>query len=445
MSSINLRRLGVGVCYVGLALSAYSQTVKAVESSLAPLYLANPSRSIPGRYIVVFKKSAPPAQNEAQFHARAQQRANEMRTVAHRHGVKPERVYSHALEGFAGPLSPAALNALRRDPQVAYIEEDAAIKQGPARGQAGATATTAGVPSSWGLDRINQHALPLDNFFNTRISSGVHAYIVDSGIRATHVEFAGRIGDGAGFVPDGGGTVDCIGHGTHVAGTVGGATYGVAPNVILHPVRVLDCDNIYYFSWLIDGLDWVRQNRQMPAVVNMSLWGDVSNALDETVRELIESGVTAVTISGNDSLNACGFSPARVSQAITVSASNRTDSRASYANFGSCVDVTAPGGEFADGIVSAGFECDNCTSLYYGTSMASPHVAGVVANFLARNPTASPSSVASALLSHATTGVLTDLQGSPNRLLYSNFAMRILQEGEGAALAQAISHVMLGP
>lgn len=353
----------------------------------APVIGADNPNAIPGQYIVVFEKGARGrAVNAA---ARAAERAGGQ--LLHR--------YDTVLNGFAIRVPEQALEGLRHNPNVAYIEVDQTVT----------------VDVTWGLDRIDQRNLPLDNVYNPNGNgSGVHAYIIDTGILATHNEFSGRVGNGYDAV-DGGAPDDCNGHGTHVAGTVGGTTYGVARAVTLHAVRVLDCGGSGTNSGVIAGVNWVTNNHQDPAVANMSLGGSASSALDSAVNSSINAGVTYAIAAGNSNANACNYSPARVAAALTVGATTSSDARSSFSNYGSCVDIFAPGSS----ITSAWYTSNTATNTISGTSMASPHVAGAAALYLGNNPSASPSTVASALVNNATTGVLSSIgSGSPNRLLY---------------------------
>jgi subtilisin family serine protease len=243
----------------------------------------------------------------------------------------------------------------------------------------------------------------------------VTAYVIDTGIQP-HNEFSGRLGSGYTAINDGRGTTDCNGHGTHVAGTVGGTTYGVAKQVTLVPVRVLGCDGSGTNSGVIAGMDWVA-GRGGPAVANMSLGGGASTATDSAVSRMTSSGVTTVVAAGNENQNACNVSPARASSAITVGSTTNTDARSSFSNWGSCVDIFAPGSN----ITSAWIGSTSATNTISGTSMASPHVAGVAAQYLQTNPGASPTTVTNALIGNATTGVVSGTNGSPNRLLFTNY------------------------
>ncbi len=274
---------------------------------------------------------------------------------------------------------------------------------------------------SWGLDRIDQRTLPLSGTFvysATGNGAGVRAYIVDTGVLSTHSEFSGRLVAGFTAINDGRGTEDCNGHGTHVAGTVAGTIYGAAKEATIVPVRVLDCQGSGMVSGVIAGLDWiVKDHVSGPAVVNMSLGGGASAALDAAVLAVVDDGVTVVVAAGNSTADACTSSPSRVAQAVTVGATTSADARASYSNFGSCLDLFAPGSL----ITSAWNTATTATKTISGTSMAAPHAAGVAAALLSLTPTLSPAEVASALILSATTDVVTDARtGSPNLLLFSD-------------------------
>lgn len=326
---------------------------------------------------------------------------------AERYGAQIVHVYEDALKGYAATFPAGRERAVSDDARVLYVEPDSVM-----------TASTTQPNPPWGLDRIDQRTLPLSGtftYFNT--GSGVKAYIIDTGIRFTHTQFGGRAINGVDYV-DGGSANDCNGHGTHVAGTVGGSTYGVAKSVTLVAVRVLDCSGSGYTSDVIAGVNWVTGNHSsgQPAVANMSLGGGPSSALDTAVRNSITDGVSYAIAAGNSGANACNYSPARVGEAMTISATGSTDTRASWANYGSCVDWFAPGVS----ITSAWYTSDTATRTISGTSMAAPHTAGVAALYLQGNRSASPSTVRTALYNLTTKGVVRSSNSANNHLLYTN-------------------------
>ncbi len=353
------------------------------------------------RYIVVLKDGAGAPDGVAREHGR-------------RHGASVKRVYSAALNGYVARLSRAAVADLRVDPRVAHVERDRVMHASVA--QSGAT---------WGLDRVDQRYLPLSYAFNySRTGAGVRAYVIDTGLRPSHAEFGGRAVSDVDFVDPGNPTggyfnygKDCNGHGTHVGATIGGRTYGVAKAVSLVGVRVLDCDGSGLTSEIIAGVDWVTAKAARPAVVNMSLGGGASRALDDAVRRSIARGLTYVVAAGNAGQNACYSSPARLPDAVTISASDAADRKPSWANYGSCVDWFAPGAS----ITSASHTSDNAITTISGTSMAAPHTAGVVALYLESNPSASPSTVRGALYSKTTKYRISYSRTSNNHLLFTNW------------------------
>ncbi len=357
--------------------------------------LRRSSRAIPGQYIVVLEEGI----------RDLPETANEM---AAQHGGRLGFLYNRALRGFSIEMPEGRARALANDPRVAWVEED---------GEVGINATQSG--ATWGLDRIDQRDLPLNStYVYDATGSGVKAYIIDTGILSTHTEFGGRVVAGYTAISDGRGTTDCNGHGTHVSGTVGGSTYGVAKSVTLVPVRVLDCAGSGTNSGVIAGVDWVTSNHGagQPAVANMSLGGGASSALDTAVRNAIADGVTFAVASGNDNADACNYSPARVAEAITVNSTTSSDARSSFSNWGTCTDIFAPGSS----ITSSWYTSTTATNTISGTSMATPHVTGVAALYLQGNPSASPSTVWGVIRDSSTASKVTSAgSGSPNRLLYS--------------------------
>ncbi len=348
--------------------------------------------SATGRYIVVFRDSVTDAPNLA-------------RQLIQATGGSLTFTYSSALKGFAATLPQAALMALGRNPRVAYIEPDQLF-------QADVTQAMDANGDPWGLDRVDQGALPLSRTYTyTTTASGVHVYIIDTGISTLAADFGGRadnVYDAYSLTGE-----DCNGHGTHVSGIVGGATYGVAKGVSLHGVRVLSCAGVGLTSQIIAGLDWVRQNHASPAVANMSLGGGLSTALNDATTNLWNAGVFVAVAAGNDNADACQASPASATGAFTVAASEKTDAKASYSNWGTCVEAYAPGSAIKSDYLFG------TTQSLSGTSMASPHVAGVAALYKATFGDAPSGTVSSWIITNATSGVITgNPGGTPNRLLF---------------------------
>jgi subtilisin family serine protease len=380
------RSLLVLAVLAALALAAFPAGASAV--------------TVKDRYIVVLKDSAD-SDTVARDHARS-------------YGVQDAVVYGTAIEGYAGRVPPGKLDAIRSDPRVAYVEPDGIVQ-----------ATTTQSNATWGLDRTDQRALPLSTtftYFNT--GSGVTAYIIDTGIRFSHAQFGGRASSGYDAV-DGGSADDCDGHGTHVAGTVGGSTYGVAKGVSLKAVRVLNCSGSGTWSGVIAGINWATQDHiavGTPAVANMSLGGGASSSVDTAVRNSINAGVSYAIAAGNGNQggkeqDACKYSPARVTEAMTIGATDRTDTKPRWSNYGTCVDWFAPGVS----ITSAWVTSDTASSTISGTSMATPHTAGVAALYLQSNASASPTAVRTALFNNTTKNIVKSSKTTNAHLLFTNY------------------------
>ncbi|MFJ9701391.1 S8 family peptidase [Streptomyces fradiae] len=371
--------------------TAAESDAEPARTSPAPL-LTHEVDGIDGQYIVTLRPDVASAQ------------------AARLAGVTPLHSYQRVLNGFAAKLTPAQLAAVRAMPEVAAVEQDARVVAAPVEDRAPAVRVTA---SSWGLDRIDQPYLPLNGRYEvTATGAGAYAFILDSGIDYAHPEFAGRVYFGYDAMGDGRRGQDCNGHGTHVAGTVGGSVHGVAREVGLVSLRVLGCDGRGSWSGVIGGLEWAAGNAGgRSLVLNASLGGPRSAAVDAATNALFDRGVLPVVAAGNEASDACGTSPAGAERALTVGASDHLDQEARFSNFGPCLDVYAPGTQIRSARLGGG------SVALDGTSMASPHVAGVAALYKARNPSATPAAVGGWILEQSVKNALTVSKTSPSRLL----------------------------
>jgi subtilisin family serine protease len=380
-----------------LALGSLAAFPAAAAGSAAEgvIQYAGAPNAVQGSYIVTLDESA------------ADSDSSSGKAVAARYGAKIKKTYTAALNGYAVELSEAQAKRLAADPAVASVVQDRVFT----------ISGTQPSPPSWGLDRIDQRALPLNRSYTYPEpgGEGVTAYVIDTGVRISHSDFGGRAANGYDAIDNDNVAQDGHGHGTHVAGTVGGSAYGVAKKARIVGVRVLNNQGSGTTAQVVAGIDWVTRNAVKPAVANMSLGGGADSALDTAVRNSIAAGITYAVAAGNDNSNASNYSPARVPEAITVGSTTNSDARSSFSNYGSVVDVFAPGSS----ITSAWNSGDSATNTISGTSMAAPHVAGAAALYLANNRSATPAQVSSALATAATSGVVGNPgTGSPNRLLF---------------------------
>jgi len=396
----------------GAAATLLSATTgTAVANPAGPtgaIVAAGAAGAIGNSYIVVLPPGSPAA-GVASASAR----------LTRRYGGQVVDNYQATVRGFHARMTAAQAGRLAADPAVEYVEQDATVRL---------ASTTTQQDPPWGLDRIDQRSLPLSGSYTAGSAAGVTAYVLDSGIRIGHREFGGRASSGWDFVDRDPVADDCDGHGTHVAGTIGGSTYGVAKDVKLVAVRVLDCEGSGSYSAIIAGVDWVTAHATLPAVANMSIGGPTSQALDDAVSRSIAKGVTYAVAAGNDDRDACSQSPADTPAAITVGAVDRNDRRARFSNFGSCLDLFAPGVR----IKSASNSSNAATQIMSGTSMASPHVAGAAALVLGAHPDWTPARVRDELVARATTGLVDSAGwGSPDKLLYTGFSPHDVSQHHG--------------
>ena len=426
LSGVLLAALPLAMTPTVSAQGVFGTVKDAIKETAKPGKIRPNSKPVAGRYIVAIKRDGKLGNVNALL--------DSVKVLVGKYGGEPDFLFSKVLYGYSVAMDEQAAKLLAGDPLVRYVEQD---------GLVGLVGTQS--PVTWGLDRVDQSSLPLDNSFEfANEGKDVHAYIIDTGILSDHAQFKGRMGEGFSAIEGGPGggsgiplvggvldgllggggdddgddepsTEDCNGHGTHVAGTVGGSDYGVAKSTTLYPVRVLDCNGSGTTSGVIAGVDWTADNFKKPAVANLSLGGGASDALDEAVREASALGITMVVAAGNEDADACNSSPAREKSAYTVGATDRDDRRASFSNWGKCLDIFAPGKD----ITSAWHTSNFATKTISGTSMAAPHVAGVAALILQDRQQALPDEVMRRLGERAVSGKVSDVKGSTNTLLQS--------------------------
>lgn len=384
--------------------------LSAGQTHAAELLSVDTNRAIEGKYIVVFK--TPTVLNTQSSDAIADFASTQSASLSNLYNVDIAQEFGGVLNGVVVNASAQKVQQMLSNPNIEYIEQDQIMSVAPL------AQTNANQPNAiWGLDRIDQQSLPLNsNYYYDFDGSGVTAYVIDTGVRVSHNEFGNRASHGYDFIDNDADATDCNGHGTHVAGTIGGSAYGVAKNVNIVGVRVLGCNGSGSNSGVIAGINWVKNNASGPSVANMSLGGGASQATDDAVNNAVAAGISFVVAAGNDNRNACNYSPARAANAITVGSTTSSDSRSSFSNYGNCLDIYAPGSS----IKSAWYNSNSATNTISGTSMAAPHVAGAVALFLDETPSLSPSQIDTKLSQRSTKNTVSDAKsGSPNELLYT--------------------------
>jgi subtilisin family serine protease len=399
MTRTSRGRLIAGAGVAGVAAVVTALAVTPAQAAEGQVRMAGSETAVADSYIVVLKDGAAGVKSNA-VSAQAD-------TLASRYGADVTTKYTTAVQGFAVHASETEAKRLAADPAVSFVQAN----------QRFSVTDTQQDPPSWGLDRVDQKDLPLDKSYTYATpADNVTAFVIDTGVRATHETFEGRVSGGFDAIDNDDNPDDGYGHGTHVAGTIGGKEYGLAKGVKITPVRVLDNNGSGTTEQVVAGMDWVAQNHSGPSVANMSLGGPADDVLDKAAVGLIDSGVVLAVAAGNDSSDASSTSPARVEQAITVAASDNADAQASFSNFGPIVDIYAPGQD----ITSAWNDSDTGTDTISGTSMATPHVAGAAALYLSANPDAAPADVAKALTTAGTPDKITNPgEGTPNILLYT--------------------------